>query len=53
MFPQDYVAVAHDAIKVITEALDEKACLSMNRNHILSPDTEEMFNCMRKVITLL
>ncbi|CAH3162263.1 unnamed protein product, partial [Pocillopora meandrina] len=48
IFPQDYVAVAHDAIKVITEALNEKPCLSLNGKDRLLPDTE-MFNCMRKV----
>ena len=52
IFPQDFVAVAHDAINVITEALNEKPCLSLNGNDRLLHDTD-MFDCMRKVISLV
>ena len=44
--------MAHDAIKVITEALNGKPCLSLNGKDRLLPDTE-MLNCMRKVISLV
>ena len=44
--------MAHDAINVIIEALNEKPCLSLNGNDRLLPDTE-MFDCMRKVISLV
>ena len=44
--------MAHDAINVITEALNEKPCLSLNGNDRLLHDTD-MFDCMRKVISLV
>ena len=50
MFPQDHVAVAHDAVKVIIEALNQNPCLSLNGTYSITSERDEMFNCMKKVI---
>jgi len=43
------VALAHDAVRVINQAINKEPCLSINGTSISSNDKEAMLTCLKKV----
>lgn len=47
--PQELVAVSHDAVRIIQEAVNTESCSSINGSDIRLEDRNTMLTCMRKV----
>ena len=47
--PQELVAVSHDALHIIQEAVTTESCSSINGSDIRLEDRNTMLTCMRKV----
>lgn len=47
--PQELVAVSHDALHIIQEAVNTESCSSINGSDIRLEDRNTMLTCMRKV----
>ena len=47
--PQELVAVSHDALHIIQEAVNTESCSSINGSDVRLEDRNTMLTCMRKV----